>query len=267
MSFEDREYDMVIPNIRECTECQRKSERECEECATCNWCIIEDKVGDKMGSCVVTERYTESQCVNYDEKEIIRKKNVYTQQKDSFDVYFYLILISLNYVVLTPNIIRCKSNKIIQITYYITTILLLYSFYNFNAQATTRVMKTKTEPYTPKELENIRDRKIYILSASSITMMTVCVIVCLVFKKCMMPFAISAGLLLGFGIGTVFADDVTEYKKEDENENSRMILLLSCILTSLLFILFATRLFVLQKRLKPPTNRPNVTAMPYPFRG
>jgi len=244
----DRGYDMIIPNIKECTECQRKTEKECEECRTCNWCIIEDKYGDQMGSCVVTERYTEAECKNYDEKDIVRKKILGCEKRDELDLYFLLILISLNYLLLTPNIIRCRSTTSIQLSYYITTALLLHSLYNVHHHMTYKTVKENRDPYTPKEQKNMQDQKRMILSISSIASMTVCIILCMIMRKCLMPFAISFGLLLGFGIGTLFIEDVEPNEKNNKMDSIKF---LAFVLTLLLLLLFTTRIVILRNHVKP----------------
>jgi len=232
---QNRKYSVAISSSKQCDECQKKSEPECDECLECNWCIVSDKYGDKTGTCVLTERFTEVSCANYDENEIVRKKRLATDVTiHSFDIYFPLIVILLSYVMLSSSMIQCTETRKRQIIYYLVSIVALYHMYKFFMKITYKSGHPSTDiPYSSAELDNMKNQKIFILSVSSIISTTISLIIARIFKKCATPFALTFGVFLGILISYSFTNDIEPTKetlqdqKYENNLNTAGVLIMS----------------------------------------
>tara|TARA_B110000285_G_scaffold28681_1_gene28834 strand:+ start:4540 stop:5427 length:888 start_codon:yes stop_codon:yes gene_type:complete len=211
----DRGYtiDELVAD-KPCESCSTKTEYECDECENCNWCIVNGRWKDKsdgtsewiisdnpVGSCVVSERYTESACSNYDENRIRMKQQnrKQTAYKENI-IPFALALFA--YIILSKDVVQCSvTNREHLIVYYIIGILTILHIYRILIHmdwiSESNEDSKAYNGYNERQLQNLQYQKHFILFSSVSVFTIVGSIISYKLKKCAFPTGITLSIVLG----------------------------------------------------------------------
>lgn len=220
-SISDRSYanDMAPKQIKTCSTCATKTERSCDECENCNWCIVTGRWrtksdgssewvedGDPVGSCVLTERFTEASCSNYDEKRIIKKKNLFASESSYKESIIPFAMAFVSYLITSQDIYHCRTRKSSSfIVYYLISFLVMMHLYRLYMKWSSE----KDETIDAEEIENLRRQRRGIAFISIIVFLTFGATLTYVQKKCAFPLGMTMSIMMGIAVSFLFSRNIT----------------------------------------------------------
>lgn len=233
-----------------CIQCEKKGEDKCNMCKNCNWCITEDKYGDKDGTCVIPEQFTEANCINYSENEIQRKKKQLTlNNRKVYLLLYYPLALSILLYILSSQYLQSIDHVGI---HYLSFGLLLNYMYNFIVYKSYYTKDTDGKIYSNNELNTQKKDRIKILLMGSSISICACLIISFLMNSfigrvsgnsvsSIYHLAISGGCIIGLFISGLILNEKRKYElannediTKDENNNNYVII----IITSFICIIF-----------------------------
>ena len=273
-----RNYDFTNEpeNTIVCESCSEKTEKECNLCQDCNWCItsgrwkeldgkhiwVEDK-NLKEGSCVFTQRYTQQQCMNYDENKIILPKFKPYETSTKLSIKFTLLISLISYIILSSEQIHCFRKDKLKYTllFYLTIVLTIFQLYRLFMNS---IYERKTKEKLNSNNINSLKGKYNLILVFSLTL--TCMIAALIsvhLNKCTVPFGVSLGIFSGFLFSflIVFVKNIEPVNEKESSNITKYIIQYWYATYIVSILIFLTLYFGIKMVFKYVTqnNSPNLT--------
>ena len=213
-----------------CTQCEKKEEDKCNMCKNCNWCITEDKYGDKDGTCVIPEQFTEANCVNYNENEIQRKEKQLTisNRKVYLLLYYPIILCILLYILSSQYLYSIDHVGI----HYLSFGILLNYLYNFVVYTSYYTKDKDGENYSNSNLNTQKKDRIKTILISLSTSIFICLIMSFLVNSftervsgktvsSIYHVAVTGGSILGLLISNLILHEKRKYELANSSDLSK----------------------------------------------